>query len=411
MANGFIVRAGWVYGAGRGVIREGAVGVESSVITAVGEFSDLRRRFAGAGIIELPDCVLLPGLVNAHGHLELADLRGEVGYEGDFTDWVRRLVQLRGRKRGDLAKTVAAGVRESLSYGVTTVGDISYEHQAWSFLAKERIRKVCFAEVFATTADLAGPGEYLRRCIAKTEGDELLRLGLSPHAPYSTRGEVYELTAALAAEHGLIVTSHLAEDKGEFDFLRDGSGEWVGFLRERGRWDGSFAFPGERPVEYFLGLDLRGQRFLLAHVNYANEQEIAGLAQAGHSVVYCPRSHDFFGHQRHPLMEMLGAGVNVCLGTDSLASNDSLSMLAEMKLVYEQFPGLSPERIIDMATRGGALGLGLQNEIGVLKAGYKADLVALRVAGDEVLREVVGGECECALTMVDGEVVYIRQEA
>lgn len=180
------------------------------------------------------------------------------------------------------------------------------------------------------------------------------------------------------------------------------------YLQRIHAWDGSFEIPGKRPVAYFLSLNLSDQSFLLAHVNYINDEELGALAKTNHSVVFCPRSHRFFGHRPHRFREMLTAGINVSLGTDSLASNSSLSILDEMRFLHRQFGDLAPETILEMATVNGAKAIGWSDKIGIIEKGKEADLTAILLENSkrDPLTDVLKSEEQPKLTIVRGQIVY-----
>ena len=400
-------------------IVDGAVAIDGPLIVGCGRYREILSRFGPADEIDLTDCVLLPGLVNAHTHLELSYLKGEVPYRNNFIQWVDSLMELRSQalsgqpSDGTFERIMNDACQESVQGGVTTVGDISYEHRAWHYLSRLPLRKTCFAEVFGMTGDLDTPDEYLRRCIARTCTDELLRLGLSPHAPYSAGSGVYGLSAELAAEKSsddspISLTTHLAETVEESVFLLEGTGPWLDYLKRINKWDGSFICPKQSPVNYFLSLDLTDQPFLLAHVNYITDDELTALARTEHSVVFCPRSHHFFDRPAHSFRSMLEAGVNVCLGTDSLVSNDSLSILDEMRFLHGQYPNFPVETLLKMGTINGAIALGWQDRIGRLTIGMEADLTAVPLTGDNSnpLTDIFESDTRPQLTIVRGKIVY-----
>jgi len=370
------------------VITDGGVAVEGKTLKGCGSFEQLRHRFNRAEIVDLTDCVILPGLVNGHTHLELSHLKNKVPYRGDFVDWVRRLKGGRADARVEtehfLDSIIEKACQASLRNGVTTVGDICPGHRAWPRLSGRPIRKRCFAEVLGMCDDSAAQRRYLQECVKTTRTDELLRLGLSPHAPYSTGADMYQMTAEIAAENNLLVTTHLAENREEIEFVRTGAGPWRDYLEELGKWDGSFAGRQTGPVSYFLELDLGEQPFLLAHVNYIDDEELDALAKTSHGVVYCPRSHDFFGHPLHRFREMVQKGILVCLGTDSLASNDSLSILEEMRFIHRQNPDFPADTLLKMATIYGARALGWDDKIGTLTVGKEADFIAVPLTNPQV---------------------------
>jgi len=386
------------------IIVDAGIAVDGALIVGCGLYRQIRERFGPADEVNLPDCIVLPGLVNAHTHLELSHLKGKIPYDGDFVDWVFRLTKARGDSHDSLVKILIDACRESLQSGVTTVGDICYEHRAWRHLKQLPIRKTCFAEVFGMTVDCDTAEQYLQQCIGDTQTDGLLRLGLSPHAPYSARPGIYETAARLADKYDLALTTHLAETPGELEFLMEGGGPWLEYLRKIGRWDGSFKCPHQSPVEYFLGLDLAGVRVLLGHVNYISDEELSALARTKHSVVFCPRSHGFFGHERHPFERIIEMGVNVCLGTDSLASNETLSILDEMRFLHRQSPGVPVGTLLKMGTINGAIALGWQDKIGSVAPGKEADLIAIPLSGtqSDPLMDILRSAVKPELTMVQG---------
>jgi len=393
-------------------ITDGAVAVHDDRIAALGLYEELRSAFPRAEQIDLTDCVLLPGLINAHSHLDLSALKGLIPYRGSFIDWIVRLVAARDDAAGDLAETIADACRQSLSAGVTTIGDISSKNRTWRYVAQQPIRKTCFAEVTSVGGSPAQSREYLANCIIETRPDELLRLGLSPHAPYSTGPEIYELTARLAAQHNLSLTTHLAETAAEDEFLQQAAGPWRDLLDTLGAWPGSFECPHTSPIKYLLNLDLADQPFILAHVNYADNDDLAALAAAAHSVVYCPRSHAFFQHPPHPWQKMLEMGINVCLGTDSLASNSSLSILDELRFLHQRFAECRPRTLLQMATLNAARALNWQDEIGSIAPNKSADLIAVpltdphAVTGDTALMDILESTASPTLTMVAGRIAH-----
>ena len=402
-----ILHAGTVLPVEAHAIEAGAVAVDGGVIAACGPYELVRKQFPSAEQIDVSNCALLPGLINAHTHLELSHLQGEVPYRGDFIDWVGRLTRARAAHDEDLSEVIADACRGSLAAGVTTVGDISFRHRVWASLADQPIRKTCFAEVFGMTNDLERPRRYLQQCIETTRTDSLLRLGISPHAPYSAGPGVYELAAQLAAEHGLTLATHLAETAAEVQFLQEGFGQWLDYLQRIHRWDGSFSCPHQRPTQYFLGLDLADQPFLLAHVNYIDDKELDALAKTKHSVAFCPRSHHFFDHPPHTFQRMVRAGINVCLGTDSLASNESLSILDEMRFIHRHWADLAGETLLRMATINGAAALGWQDKIGTITVGKEADLIAIELSGksSDALSDILESTGLAKLTMVRGRII------
>ncbi|MCF7957725.1 MAG: amidohydrolase family protein [Phycisphaerae bacterium] len=329
-------------------------------------------------MIDLGDSILTPGLVNAHTHLDLSHLEGQVPYTGKFTDWVSHLVQQRNSLNTPAESIITIAAENSLKNGVTLVGDISYNNSAATTLAKTPIRKTLFAEVFGLGSTLDIQENYLKNCVPFHHSDPLYQQGLSPHAPYSCGPDLYTLTAQIAQKHHLPLTTHLAETLDEHEFLTHGTGPWKQYLQKINRFPSDWRPPSRSPVSYFLQLPLSNQPFLLAHVNYISDEELTALAHSPHHVAYCPRSHRYFQHPPHRFNDMIKAGINVCLGTDSLASNASLSILAEMQYLHQHLPSFPPDTLLKMATLNGARALNWHNKTGSITPGKEADIIAIQ---------------------------------
>jgi cytosine/adenosine deaminase-related metal-dependent hydrolase len=374
------------------VLRNGGVVVTGDRITAVGDLADLRRQFG-----DLPASrdrlkgLLLPGLINAHTHLELSFLADALQDVHHFPDWVDRLMQATPRDPVELETTIRqamrTGIRQSLAAGVTTVGDIS-RHVQFSraeLAADPRLRAVSFGEV-------VGIGKMRERITPLLDAamtpaalqapSSLLTLGISPHAPYTVEGPSLLAAVRRAIMKRAPIAMHLAELHEEDEFLADLAGplgrDWS-VMQRLGILDDLIPRYSGGPIRWaqLWGLiisDARDFPVLLAHVNYCDDAEIAQIAASDASVVYCPRTREFFRHEfPHRYRDMLGDGVNVCLGTDSLASNPDLSVLCEAQRLVQRdkFPAYDALRMI---TDRAAAALGLISQVGTLEAGKSADL-------------------------------------
>lgn len=370
-----ILQAAWVVPVASSPIRAGYVEIVGSRIVAVGASSALE--LAGRAVSDLGNVILTPGLVNPHAHLELGCYAGRLK-PAPFWKWILQLVRLRsqpGRLQRE-QQAVADGAWQSLRAGVSCVGDISRRNRAWSALKPLPIRKVCFAELLSLAEHPPRDPDELRDAVQSVVEDERLTVGVSPHAPYSVPADQIRAAIALADELRRPWTMHLAETPQEVAFLR-GKKRALGWtigrlLKRRG-----VRSPRRPPIDFLAECSAGLHRGSLAHVNYVTDDEIGRLAEAGHVVIYCPRAHRFFGHSPHPFMKMCAAGVTVALGTDSLASNDSLSVLDELHFVYTQVADApSPDQLLRMATLDAARALNLDDRIGSLEPGKQADLAA-----------------------------------
>ena len=299
-------------------------------------------------ILDLGNVALLPGLCNAHTHLEFSNLAGPLGTQGmPFVEWIRQVIALRREQPALFDGAVEQGVVESIQCGVTALADIAQ--------ADERSASESIPLDFTSLRELIGPTRErvdAVRAIARqylASGEELqnVTLGLSPHAPYTVHRDLLQDAIDLSRSKGCTLAMHLAETHEELEFMRTGGGALRQLLEELGAWDGGLGPFSQRPLDYLRRL-AGASRVLVVHGNYLSDDEIDFLADNAHtmSVVYCPRTHAYFGHDPYPLAKMLGAGVRVAFGTDSRASNPDLSILEEMRRAARNHPDVAPEKIL-----------------------------------------------------------------
>lgn len=375
-----------------GVIEDGAIAIDGAKIVAVGSAKEV-----GGGAderIDFADAVIAPGFINAHTHLELTSMAGRVSPSADFTGWLTRLVQASGESaptRHSVQQDVAEGVARSFRAGVTTVGDIT-RFPVWTreALLQTAMRAVSFGEVIAigTRRDLLR--DRLDAALCTDHQSERLRCGVSPHAPYTVEPDGLRRCAKLCARRSVPVCVHAAETRDEAEFTRDRTGALADYLRALGVWDDRIPASGLAPIPLLEACGLLADRSVLAHANYVSDQDIDRIARSGASVAYCPRTHAAFEHPPHRFGDMLDAGVNVCVGTDSLASNPTLSILDELRFLHKKYPDMDCARLLEMGTLSGARALGLDSGVGSITTGKNADLVVIPLShgGDwwEVLR-------------------------
>jgi aminodeoxyfutalosine deaminase len=365
-----ILTAAWVVPITGLPIRNGQVAIADGRVQWVGPAGDVAR--PEAPVRDLGTGVLLPGLVNAHCHLELSHLAGAVAFEGGFAAWVERLVQSRGR-HGE-AEVLAATAR-ALSFvrerGTAAIGDVSNTLVHLDLLAASGLRSVVYLELLAwdpgaADTTLARAREGLAAATALAGRVELR---LAAHAPHSVSPELLRMLV----KEGGPAAIHLAESPEETRYLADGGGEWAAFLQRRGLGHVPFEPPGRSPVAYVDGLGALHPRLVAAHAVQVDEADRRLLASRGVHVVLCPRSNRNLGVGRADVASLVTAGVRLALGTDSLASVETLDVLDDAVVLSRQFPSLAPAAILRMATRGGAEALGL-DDLGALEPGMEAAL-------------------------------------
>lgn len=405
-----IIRAKYLIPDPEKCIENGAVAVEGSRIHRVGTFDEINSFPDVDTLLDLGDTVILPGLINIHTHLDLSSLHNRIKPTNNFTHWVFQLLGARIRwKEADYTASIEKGIRCCLEAGTTTVADIANTEYSFSVLKKSPLRKVVYKEVIDLNPDRAQDViTKVRSELAGYESDELFCTGLSPHAPYSVSKELYQKVAQFARQEGLPLCTHIAETQDEIEFLTKGSGNFPAFLRQLRAIPDNWQPAGLTPIRYLKETGILDTHPILIHCNYLTDEEISLIGSSGASVAFCPRSHQFFGHTNHPIQKLLDSGINVGLGTDSLASNESLSILDEMKFLFFHH-AISPATSLSMATINGAKALGLESRVGRIREGFEADLCGIRLPDDrpqDVHHQLLGTGSENIFTMVSGIVCY-----
>ncbi len=345
-------------------LERGTVTVEGDRVTAVLPHGE---RTADT---DFGNAALIPGLVNAHTHLDLSAARGAVPptTAERFPDWLRAVVAFRRQSPTPVADAVRSGLAESLRYGTTLLGDISTDGTSFDFLAESPLRAVVFREVVGLRPERFVATQASCRGWLDATGDRPnTRRGVSPHAPYTTQFAGYRGWGDLP------VASHIAELPGEAEFLRTHAGPLRDFLDGLGAWADADLAPSLAAALDALG----SSRGLVVHGNYLTAPEHARHFTPPMTLVVCPRTHAAFGHAPHPWPAFAAAGVRVAVGTDSLASNPDLDVLAEIRQLRRTNPAAPGPQLLRMATLSGAEALGIADECGSLEAGKSADFVVV----------------------------------
>ena len=414
-------------------IENGAVAIAGDRINDVGNFSEISKRYSGQEVVDLGEQVLLPGLINAHCHLDYTCLRGKIPPQKSFTDWIRAINGEKARlSPNDYVASITQGFAEAKRFGTTTISNLTAFPELVSEI-QAPIRTWWFAELI----DVRDPG-HANKVVDLAAGKlkSVKQWGLAPHAPFTASAHLYRRCQEIAGGEDVLLTTHLAESREEMSMFRDANGPLYEFLREIGRdmSDCGQTTPVRRLSEIIrnvsrstrsarsgqaldmaaaplangcnvtLPLDMT-KNWLLVHLNEisASDFDILKKQMIKSHLVHCPRSHDYFGHSPFEFQKLRELGFNISLGTDSLASNDDLSLFAEMRAFQKGFPNVSPEEVLKMITTKSALGLRQENSLGKIRSGYVADLIAIpSPRSTSVFEDIIAFDRPVSWSMIGG---------
>jgi len=364
-----LYQADWILTLDGPPIRNGWIRVEGDRIAAMGGPADIPK---AAEVRRFPDCVLLPGLINAHCHLELSALRGLLPPNLPFPSWVKALREATaGFSPVNYRDSSRKGIVEMILGGTTTVVDVGNTGEALPALSESPLRSFGMVETLGLN-----PASAPEKFRTATELAAPWRGGLAPHSAYACSPALLASVIEHQKNRGLPITLHAGESREEMELFSSGTGPLQDFCRAL--YPQAPTHRDTTPIRYLDSMGLLPEGVLLVHGNYLDGTDIGILRRCRATVVHCPSSHAFFGHAPFPYARLREAGVPVCLGTDSLASGDSLSMLDQMRLFRSSYPEIKAEEALGMATKIPAAALGRGSELGILCPGFKADLIAVR---------------------------------
>ncbi len=388
-------------------------------VVEVGKFDSIKKGNSGE-VLDLGEQALLPGLINAHCHLDYTCLRGKIPPRKCFADWIRAINAEKAKLLPqDYVASINQGFAEAKRFGTTTIANLTAFPELISQI-QAPIRTWWFAELIDVRSpkranelvDLAV--ESLGRARPEPVQSEVeggAPGGLAPHALFTASKDLYRCCDDVARRENILLTTHLAESREEMEMFRDGSGPLYDFMKVIGRDMKDCS--GETPLALFVnsfgapgGRALPGE-WIVAHLNELAESDFELLKDLTNKfhVVHSPRSHDYFGHSRFRFENLRALGFNICLGTDSLASNQSLSLFAEMRQFQRSEPGISPDKLFEMVTINAALALHQEKSLGRIRPGFQADLIAVPSSGGENLFEqIVAFDGPVDWMMINGNV-------
>ena len=382
-----VFRAAWICPIVAPPIPNGWVAIRAGRIVSLGSSCEPPPEPV---VHDLGQVAVLPGLVNAHTHLELAWLRNRVPPARDFISWIQQLMlQRRGRIESANDPSVMSAIRSALlearESGTVAIGDISNSLASVGPLRESGFDAVVFHELLGFKEVDGALVERSRplRAAAASAADGRVRISIAPHAPYSVSSELFRAIRAEVKASGFPVsTVHLGESRSEMTLLRDGTGPWVAILRFLGVFPADWRPPRTGPVEYLESLGVLDGKTMTVHAVQLNDRSLERLAALGSTIVTCPRSNQWVGEGVPPIASFYASGAAVAVGTDSLASVEDLNLFSELATLRWLAPDIPARRLLESATLVGARALGLGNDLGSIEVGKRSDLIAVDVAHD-----------------------------
>lgn len=393
MTPSIIHRAGWVMATPHQILENGYIKTVGDRIIETGQ----GRPTDCGQVVDHGSGVLMAAVVNAHTHLELTSLKGRLPLSQGFQAWVQALIDLRAALSDDkLYQGVQSGIAAMIESGCTAAGEISSLGLSHDLFMNSALTGVWFYEFLGCHID--------QRAFPKLRpaGDDVSGVAVAGHAPHTTSPTLLKKLKKLSRMNGCVFSIHIAESEDEIVFLQTGQGAWAQFLKSRGIDFSDWGVPYRSPLHYIDHLGLVDDRTILVHLLRESDAAFQRIAEQGAWVCLCPRSNQNL-HQRLPNVDaMRRAGVRLCLGTDSLASTDSLNLFDEMAFLAHAAPSVPPRSIWEMASFNGARALGVGQYCGSLEPGKQnrmlyADLNATNQ--NQLLEIIVNQEFEALETI------------
>lgn len=420
-----IISADYVLPISSEPIPNGAVAIDADTIVEVGTRDEIVAKFPDSDIRDFGEAAIMPGFVNCHSHLEITSMRGQLDdVENDFSAW---LLKLNGARAGltddDIRAAAIAGAIEGARAGITFFGDIGrYGVAGFEALKTVGLRGVLFQETEFSPEDKSAERDFAAliekfEMLQQTETN-LVKVGLSPHSPYTVGPKLFEMIADFAVTNDVKISIHAAESADESELLLNGTGYFTGIYEKYGVvWHS----PHCTTIEYLDRLGVLAAKPLLAHCATVSNSDIELIKSSGSTIAHCPKSNAKFGHGYAPFEAFLDAGIGVGLGSDSVASNNICDLLEESRfaaLAARNRSGtkrfITAKEMLETATLGGAKALRLDDQIGTLQVGKQADIAVVLLANiaQQPVNDVhtalifASNARDVVMTMVAGKVIY-----
>jgi cytosine/adenosine deaminase-related metal-dependent hydrolase len=391
-------------------IENGAVAIAGNQIAGVGRFDAVQASHAG-DVLDLGDQILLPGLVNAHCHLDYTLLRGQIPPQQSFTDWIRAINASKAAlSEADYVASIKDGLAEAQKFGTTTLLNLEAFPELLPRISRPLLRTWWCAEMIDVREQV--PVQNVSAKLHdwfKVHPEWLGGFGLAPHAPFTASVQLFSAASEISRNYNVPLTTHVTESHEEMQMFQDASGPLFDFLKSIGRPMDDCG--GHTPLSSLMRRQSLDEHWIVAHLNELTNEDFDSLVRANKfNIAHCPRSHTFFGHTPFALQRLQKLGLNICLGTDSLASNSTLSLFSEMRELLRKEPWISPRELLEMATLNGAKAIGQVGALGQISPGFRADLIAIPSAktGKDLFDTIVSFEGTVPWVMVDGAALCLR---
>ncbi len=363
--------------------------------------------------LELKNTMLMPGFINTHCHLEYGFLKNRVKYRGNFRNWLREIGECsRQATRATVHQSVQQGIQQSLLYGTTTICDTSSTGISYQLLKNSPLRSIVLFELLEI-GEASSIGYWmkfqdkLKTIIHASSTNSNVQWGLSPHTPFTVSSDILKILEKFSIKHqNLLVSMHISESREEKNFFKMGTGS---IQKRISKLNPQWRFPkSTTSIQYLNRLGWLPKLDLAVHVNTGNHQDFWLISKNRIAVVHCPGSHSYFKHPKFPYSRARKSGVLVCIGTDSLASNQSLSLFREMYLFQKCYPTVTGFDILAMVTSRAAQAIGKGNILGQIRPGFLADIIGIPVssqndAPDQLYNEVIQYSKAVSFSMIQGE--------
>ena len=385
-------------------IENGAVAIDGNQIVGVGRFEEVKASHRG-DVLDLGEQIVLPGLINGHCHLDYTLLRDKIPPQDAFTDWIHAINSHKAAlSEEDYIASIEAGLTEVQKFGTTTLLNLEAFPNLLPRIPRPLLRVWWYAEMIDVREPV--PVSKISKQLHhwfESHPEWLGGFGLAPHALFTASAQLFSAASETSRKCQVRLTTHLAESREEMQMFRNANGPLFDFLKRIGRQLDDCG--GTTPLSCLLQWTAVDERWIIAHLNELSEEDFELLARAKKfHIAHCPRSHTFFGHTPFALRRLQRLGYNICLGTDSLASNSSLSLFSEIRELLRKEPWISPREALTMVTVNAADAIGQTDELGRINPGFRADLIAIpsTETGEGVFDTIVAFEGTVPWMMVEG---------